>query len=78
MMKAQLGFVITPHKAARTVSPPSLWQRLLARIRRWRELARQRQHLASLSDEALKDMGMSRADILRESETPFWIDHLRR
>lgn len=78
MMKAQLGFVITPHTAARTASHPSLWQRLLARIWRWRELSRQRQHLATLSDEALKDIGMSRADILQESEAPFWIDHLRR
>lgn len=78
MMKAQLGFVITPHKAARTTSGQSFWQRLRARIWRWQELARQRAHLASLSDEALKDMGLSRADILQESETPFWIDHLRR
>ncbi|CDF84997.1 hypothetical protein PKB_3658 [Pseudomonas knackmussii B13] len=78
MMKAQLGFVITPHKAARNALHPSLWQRLQARIWRWRELARQREQLASLSDEALKDIGLSRADILQESETPFWIDHLRR
>lgn len=77
-MKAQLGFVITPHQAARCSALGSLWQRSLARIQRWRELARQRTQLASLGDEALKDIGLSRADILRESETPFWIETLRR
>ncbi|MCO7514926.1 DUF1127 domain-containing protein [Pseudomonas guariconensis] len=51
---------------------------LLARIARWHQLYRQRRELASLSDATLEDLGLSRADILRESERPFWDDPLRK
>ncbi|MCW3150212.1 DUF1127 domain-containing protein [Stutzerimonas stutzeri] len=47
-------------------------------LRRWRELARQRRQLASLSDATLKDIGYSRADIEQEAARPFWDDPLRR
>lgn len=50
----------------------------VAQLRRWAELARQRRQLAMLNDGALKDLGWSRADILDESERPFWDDPLRR
>lgn len=50
----------------------------LKRPARWIELYRQRQQLASLSDEALADLGLSRADTLQESERPFWNDPLAR
>lgn len=50
------------------------WHRLL----RWQELKRQRFELAQLGDNALKDMGLTRADILQESERPFWDDPLRK
>ncbi|PVZ09224.1 MULTISPECIES: DUF1127 domain-containing protein [unclassified Pseudomonas] len=45
---------------------------------RWYELFRQRQQLATLSDAALKDLGLSRADIWEESERSFWDDPLRK
>ena len=48
--------------------------RLLARLRRWRVLARQRRELAELSDRMLKDIGLSRVDALREARRPFWDD----
>lgn len=47
---------------------------LLSRIRRWSELSRQRRELARLSDEMLKDIGISRIDALREAKRPFWDD----
>ncbi|EIK53857.1 hypothetical protein YO5_12182 [Stutzerimonas stutzeri TS44] len=47
-------------------------------LRRWRELARQRRQLATLSDATLKDIGYSRADIEREVTRPFWDDPRRR
>lgn len=50
----------------------------VAQLRRWAELARQRRQLAMLSDSALKDLGLSRADTLEESERPFWDDPLKR
>ncbi|PAU51226.1 hypothetical protein BZL41_27715 [Pseudomonas sp. PIC25] len=52
----------------------SAWNRL----QRWRVLARQRRQLAALSDDALKDIGLTRADVYQESERPFWSDPLKR
>jgi uncharacterized protein YjiS (DUF1127 family) len=34
--------------------------------------------LAMLDDLALKDLGLSRSDVLQESERPFWDDPLAR
>ncbi|WP_313303805.1 DUF1127 domain-containing protein [Stutzerimonas balearica] len=48
--------------------------RLLARLRRWHRLARQRRQLAALDEHALKDLGLSRADIEAEISRPFWDD----
>ncbi|MFS2158285.1 DUF1127 domain-containing protein [Pseudomonas sp. Pseusp122] len=48
------------------------------KLRRWYELHQQRQQLASMNDSALKDLGLSRADIQNESERPFWDDPMRR
>ncbi|WP_417791767.1 DUF1127 domain-containing protein [Stutzerimonas xanthomarina] len=50
------------------------WQQL----GRWHALYRQRQQLASLSDEMLKDIGLSRADIETETIRPFWDEPFRR
>ena len=36
------------------------------------ELARQRRRLGQLSDHMLQDIGVSRADALREADRPFW------
>jgi len=52
--------------------------RAWSKARRWRELARQRRQLASLSDEMLKDIGRSRADIEWEASRPFWDDAERQ
>jgi uncharacterized protein YjiS (DUF1127 family) len=38
----------------------------------WAERNRQRRALLSLSDTMLRDIGVSRADALREGEKPFW------
>lgn len=50
------------------------WQQLS----RWHALYRQRQQLAALSDEMLKDIGLSRADIETETTRPFWDEPFRR
>lgn len=39
-----------------------------------RLLARQRRQLAALDEHALKDLGLSRADIEAEISRPFWDD----
>ncbi|EGH96924.1 Uncharacterized protein AC500_0852 [Pseudomonas amygdali pv. lachrymans] len=47
-------------------------------VQRWLELHRQWRLLAQMSDGALKDLGLSRADIQQEVERPFWDDPLKR
>lgn len=38
----------------------------------WHERARQRRHLMELDDHLLKDIGLTRGDVYRESHRPFW------
>lgn len=76
-MKGQLGFVSTFYHAHKAPVAP-IWKRALKQVLRWHELARQRRLLAAMSDEALKDIGLSRADIQDEVDHPFWIDSLKR
>jgi len=45
---------------------------LAGRIRTWRERARQRRHLAGLNDHMLRDIGLTRGDVMAESSKPFW------
>ncbi|WP_425504595.1 DUF1127 domain-containing protein [Pseudomonas folii] len=77
-MKGQKGYVLV----LKTRSRDSWIERLLRPIRRhvarWSELHRQRRQLASLSDAALKDLGLSRADVYREAEQHFWKDPMKR
>jgi uncharacterized protein YjiS (DUF1127 family) len=51
---------------------------LLHKFSRWYELHREREMLASLSDEALKDIGVSRADVEHETVRPFWDDPMHK
>jgi len=56
-------------------SPPGARVRLraaLVRLREWYEVYRQRRELLGLDDAMLKDIGISRADALREGGKPFW------
>jgi uncharacterized protein YjiS (DUF1127 family) len=43
-------------------------------LMRWQELARQRRALAAMNDHMLKDLGLTRANALREAGRPFWDD----
>jgi uncharacterized protein YjiS (DUF1127 family) len=38
----------------------------------WQEVARQRRSLLELDERLLKDIGITRADALREASRPFW------
>lgn len=46
--------------------------KIVTKIRFWKEVAAQRAELEQLSDELLNDIGISRADALREASRPFW------
>ncbi|MCQ4294696.1 DUF1127 domain-containing protein [Pseudomonas stutzeri] len=59
-------------------SVAALFSRTWRTLQRWNQLARQRRQLASLSDEMLKDIGRSRADIEREVNRPFWDEPAQR
>ena len=48
--------------------------RATAQLMRWRQLSRDRAVLARLSDDCLRDIGLSRADVMLESSRPFWDD----
>lgn len=78
MMKGQKGYAIAAALPRSSHSIVEVLNALLRRIRRWNELARQRRQLAMLSDAGLKDLGLSRADIMVETERPFWDDPLKR
>ncbi len=52
--------------------------RLVARWLRARELARQRRELLELDEQMLKDIGISRADAVREANRSPWDDSLAR
>lgn len=55
---------------------PRSWRRALERVcdllLKWQERSRQRHQLAALSDHLLRDIGLSRADIMAETTKRFW------
>ncbi|HMR30393.1 MAG TPA: DUF1127 domain-containing protein [Geminicoccus sp.] len=51
---------------------PSLSSRILAMVDHWIERHRERKALLELSDDMLKDIGVSRVDAMREGTKPFW------
>ncbi|MGH6919266.1 MAG: DUF1127 domain-containing protein [Geminicoccaceae bacterium] len=57
----------------RRVSGLAVWLRRAADILlTWRERAHQRRHLRALNDHMLRDIGLTRADVMAESSKPFW------
>jgi uncharacterized protein YjiS (DUF1127 family) len=64
------------HPGARVALPARSWLRTLERfcdrLLTWQERSRQRHHLASLSDHMLRDIGLTRADVMAETTKRFW------
>ncbi|OPE59482.1 hypothetical protein BTW15_14015 [Pseudomonas syringae pv. tomato] len=77
MMKGQKAGVVDSRPAGHVQAGRALIS-LKRHVQRWLELHRQRRLLAQMSDGALKDLGLSRADIQQEVERPFWDDPLKR
>lgn len=68
---------ISMHKSLRSVERPfavagSLTIRVLRLLVAWQTRANERAALAGLDDAALKDMGLTRADVSAEADKPFW------
>lgn len=57
-------------RAPRRRNPTSL----IERLELWADRRRERRALMRCPDGLLKDVGLSRADALREAGKPFWID----
>nr|WP_256575655.1 MULTISPECIES: DUF1127 domain-containing protein [unclassified Pseudomonas] len=68
-MKGQRGFVLLAKRP---------FTGLLHKIVRWQTLHEERQMLATLSDDALKDIGLNRGDVEQELHLHFWQDPLRK
>ena len=47
-------------------------ERLVVSVLAWHERAAQRRALMAMDDRALKDIGISRADVEMETRKPFW------
>lgn len=62
----------TSAPAERGAVPSARAWTLVQRIVTWMERARQRQALLALDDWVLRDIGLSRADVVREGDKPFW------
>lgn len=74
MMKGQKGYALAGSPSFSVLWRSIGWRSWWQRLRRWQELARQRRQLAMLNEAALKDLGLTRADVMQESERPFWDD----
>ncbi|MFP3923784.1 DUF1127 domain-containing protein [Pseudomonas sp. W5-36] len=77
-MKGQKGYVLVAKPLSRVFAPKHWWRGFVAQVARWRRLHQQRVELATLSDDALKDLGLSRADLYEEMQRPFWDDPMKR
>ena len=53
-------------------SPVDVLEAAAVRLLQWLGVWRQRKHLAGLDDAALKDIGLSRADVAAELRKPVW------
>lgn len=71
-MKNQNGYVLSRSVSFGREQPGFSFRQFWQRLKHWHDLANQRRMLATLDDMALKDIGLSRADALQESERPFW------
>ena len=49
------------------------WNKIRQRIAEWQHRSRSRQELESLSDATLRDIGITRCDVHRETHKPFWM-----
>lgn len=59
-------------------APRGILMGLVETLLRWQELSMQRRRLLELDAHMLKDIGISRADAVREAKRPFWDQRAHR
>ena len=64
--------LVRPRPAGRWPGHPDLMRKIIGTVSLWHERARQRRRLLQLDDRMLRDIGVSRADAVREADKPFW------
>ncbi len=74
--RTQTSVPATFPKALRTLAgtPVRILLKMLDASLAWAEVSRQRRALLALSDDMLKDIGISRAQANLEGSKPFWRD----
>lgn len=77
-MKGQKGYALVSVGRFQGRRPLEMVRAVGRQLYRWWQLSEQRRRLAMLDDVALKDLGLSRGDVMQESERPFWDDPLSR
>lgn len=77
-MKGQKGYALVSTGRLQGRRPFEILRAVGRQFSRWWQLAEQRRRLATLDDAALKDLGLSRADVIQESERSFWDDPMAR
>ena len=55
-----------------TFQTQSRWDQFKTRFAEWRRRSRSRHELGYLSDATLNDIGITRCDVHREMNKPFW------
>jgi len=65
---SSLATSVSTSRQPRRAEPVSI----LATLRRWIDVSRERHALASLDDAALADLGLRREDVRRETDKFFW------
>lgn len=71
-LQAALSVFPTPQPEHVPEAPAGSFRRLLAALKEMSERARQRRELAELSEYALRDIGVSRAQVTAELSKPAW------
>jgi uncharacterized protein YjiS (DUF1127 family) len=61
-----------PIAAPRGVALATLLAGVWTRLRDWQQREQERAQLAALSPRELRDLGLSRTDVLAEINKPFW------
>jgi len=59
-------------EARRSSVEPGVVQRVAATLRTWRHRIEEREALAAFSTRDMKDIGIGRAEVMREITKPFW------
>jgi len=56
-----------------THASASRWDQFKVRVSEWRQRAYSRRELEELDDSTLRDIGITRCDVRREMDKPFWV-----